>query len=186
VSTAAEPQPASASGERDLGGLRTLVALHGAFNVVFGVLLIVLPGRTLTLIAILAGISPCFVGLFDLARALPHGLTGRERAGHAAVGLLALAAGVIVIARPDGSLKVVAVVAGIYLVVSGIVRMVAGEHDAPRSASLFHGAVALVAGVALLVWPDVTVGTLAAIYGAFLLILGVGELIFAFLHRRDE
>jgi uncharacterized membrane protein HdeD (DUF308 family) len=167
--------------EGGLGLLRTLAAAHGAFNIVFGLLLIAIPGKTLTLIAVLAGLSLCLIGVIDLVRALPHGLSGRERAEHAGIGLLALVAGIVVIARPEGSIKAVAVVAGIFLVVSGIARMVGSERGA---ASLFGGAVTLIAGVVLLLWPDVTVGALATIYGVFLLVLGIGELLFAFVRHR--
>ena len=51
-----DTQPEANSG---VGVLRALVIAHGAFNVIFGVLLIAIPGRTLTLIAVLAGISSC-------------------------------------------------------------------------------------------------------------------------------
>ena len=177
----AETQPAASRGP---GPLRALVIAHGAFNVVFGLLLIAIPGRTLTLIAILAGISLCLFGVVDIARAFLHGLTGSQRATAIGMGVLALAAGLVVIARPDSSLKVIVVAAGVYLVLWGVARIVLGERDVPRSTSAVHGALALVAGAVLLAWPDVTVGAMATIYGIFLLTLGAAEILFGLTRRR--
>jgi uncharacterized membrane protein HdeD (DUF308 family) len=178
----AETQAAVPEG---LATLRALVIAHGAFNVLFGVLLIAIPGRTLTLIAVLAGISLCLIGVVDIAGALLRGLTGAQRAATVAVGLLALAAGIVVMARPEGSLRVVVVAAGLYLVIWGLARIVLGEAGVTRGASVVHGGIALIAGVVLLVWPDVTVGAMAIIYGIFLLALGVAEIYFAITRRNS-
>ena len=97
--------------------------------------------------------------------------------------MLALAAGIVVMARPEGSIKAIVVAAGLYLVILGLARIVLGETGVPRKHSMAHGAVALVAGAVLLAWPDVTVGAMATIYGLFLLALGAAEIFLGVANR---
>lgn len=177
-SQTAPPAAAGPAGAESPHALRWIPIAHGAINIVFGGLLIFTPGRTLVFVATLAGISLLVVALIDFLAALAPGLNGARRAAGFGIALLAAAAGVIVIARPEGSIKTIAVIAGIYLVVMGVTTMVLGSPGTGRGAALLRGALAVVAGIALLVWPDVSVGVVAAVYGAFLLALGVAELLF--------
>ena len=183
MSTAVPSPDAQPAGSHEFGALRALVIAHGAFNVLLGVALIAIPGRTLTLIAVLAGISLCLIGIVDIARALLRGLTGSQRALRFAVGGLALVAGIVVMARPDGSLKVIVLVAGLYLIISGLTRIVVREDDGSGGASLLGSVISVAAGAVLLVWPDVTVGAMATIYGLFLLALGDAEVVFGIARR---
>jgi uncharacterized membrane protein HdeD (DUF308 family) len=167
--------------------LRWVPIVHGAVTIVFGGLLLFTPGRGLTFVATLAGISLCLVGLIDLVRAFSPGLTASERAGALGIAAIAAVAGIVVIARPEGSIKTIAVIAGIYLLVMGVTSLLLGPTSEGRGPSRLRGALALVAGVALLVWPDVTVGAMAAVYGAFLLALGAAEVFFGLrMGRADD
>jgi uncharacterized membrane protein HdeD (DUF308 family) len=197
-STTSEPGPAATVPEasrngaadspafgRELRALSWLPLAHGAITMLFGVLLVAVPDRTLTFVAVVAGISLCVAGVINLAEVLRRGLPGRERFGVFLVGLLALVAGAVVIARPEGSIKTVAIVAGVYLLIMGAVTLFLGAPGVPRLLSLLRGALGLAAGAALLVWPDVTVGVIATVYGVFLLLVGAAEIVFSRALRRS-
>ena len=104
---------------REVTRLWWLLLLGGAASLVIGVLLLVWSGRTLEVVAILVGIELLLVGALQvgLAVAQPQG----SRTGPLLVGVLAGIAGLIVIRHPAGSVLVVALAIGIYLVVSGVV-----------------------------------------------------------------
>jgi uncharacterized membrane protein HdeD (DUF308 family) len=153
--------------------LRWVVGVHGVLAIVFGALLVLIPGRTLTFVAALIGAYLIVLGLVYAATALlTHGLVRQQRLAGSLMGALAVVAGAVVIARPEGSIRTVAVVAGIYLIVVG-------------AASVFlrlgavRGLLALAAGIALVAWPDVTVGVVATLAGIFMLLRGAVELIAA-------
>jgi uncharacterized membrane protein HdeD (DUF308 family) len=171
--------PAAAAEDSELHALRWLPILHGAVTIIFGGLLLFTPGRTLAFVATLTGIWLCLFGALGVVRALvDRDAAGARRIAGVGVAVLAAAAGVVVIARPEGSIRTIAVVGGIYLIVMGVTVMVLGSPGVGRGFALLRGLLAVVAGVALVVWPDITVGVAAAIYGAVLLALGAAEVLF--------
>jgi uncharacterized membrane protein HdeD (DUF308 family) len=166
--------------------MRWLPIVHGAFTIVVGLLLLVVPGRTLTFVAVLAGIWLCVVAVIEFIRAFAHGISGALRVAEFGVALLALVTGILVIARPEGTIRAIAVIAGIYLVIVGAAALLLGAPGVPRAMSLLRGVLSLAVGVALLVWPDVTVGVVAALYGALLIILGAAEVFFGLKLRHVD
>jgi uncharacterized membrane protein HdeD (DUF308 family) len=168
------PAPSAAAQDADLRLLRWLPIVHGGITIIFGALLLFTPGRTLTFVATVAGISFLLVALVDLVRALGYGLARQERLARLGLALLAAVAGIVVIVRPEGSIKTIAVVAGIYLILMGVTALMLRPASTGGLAKL-RGGLAIVAGTALVVWPDVTVGVVAAVYGAFLLAIGAAE-----------
>jgi uncharacterized membrane protein HdeD (DUF308 family) len=173
LSAAAAPAP-----DPGLGTLRWLAILHGALTILFGGLLLFVPGKTLTFVATLTGIWFCLFGVLGFVRVLAHGLTRGERVAGAGIALLAIVAGTVVIARPEGSVRAVAIAGGLYLVVLGVTAALSRSPGESRGLAILRGGLAVLAGVALLVWPDISVGVAAAIYGAFLLALGAAEVFF--------
>jgi len=167
--------------------LRWLAILHGAVTILFGGLLLFVPGKTLTFIATLTGIWLCLFCIFGFVRVLAPGLTRAERAAGSGIALLALIAGIVVIARPEGSVRAVAIAGGVYLIVMGVTAALARSSGESRGLAALRGGLAVLAGVALLIWPDISVGVAAAIYGVFLLALGAAEVFFAVrLHHVDD
>jgi uncharacterized membrane protein HdeD (DUF308 family) len=75
-------------------------------------------------------------------------------------------------------------VAGLYLLIMGVVTLFLGAPGVQRRLSLLRGVLGLAAGVVLLVWPDVTIGVIATVYGVFLLAVGGAEVFFGLALRR--
>jgi uncharacterized membrane protein HdeD (DUF308 family) len=166
--------------------MRWLPIVHGGITIVIGLLLIVVPGRTLTFVAVLIGIWLCVAAVIEFIRAFAHGISGALRVAEFGVALLALVAGIVAIARPEGTIRAIAVIAGVYLVIIGVAALLLGAPGVPRAMSLLRGGLSLAAGIALLVWPDVTVGVVAAVYGAFLIALGAAEVFFGLKLRHVD
>jgi uncharacterized membrane protein HdeD (DUF308 family) len=152
--------------------LRRALIVQGAVTLVLGLVLIVAPGHSLTLVAVLAGMALCLTGLFEIARVAQPGLTRPQRVGVVLVGLLAVAAGGVAIARPEGTIRALATVVGLYLVVTGVAGSVLRVAGWLPHASLGVSLGAVVAGIVLLVWPDISAGVFAVVTGLFLLAAG--------------
>jgi uncharacterized membrane protein HdeD (DUF308 family) len=178
------PSAVPSTAERPLRELWWIPVAHGAVVTVIGLLLLVVPGRTLAFAATLVGISLLLAALFNVVTALGHGHSGGERVSGLGIALLAAVAGIVVIARPEGSIRTIAVVTGIYLLVTGVALLVLGSPSEERGHTRLGGGLALLAGAVLLVWPDETVGVVATIYGAFMVVLGIAEVLFGLRARH--
>jgi len=170
--TAVSDHPADGSRH----GLHRPRIVQGAILLLLGALLVVLPERSLTLVAVLTGMALCATGLFELARAGGPGLTRPQRVGTVLVGLLSVVAGGIVIARPEGSIRALATVAGLYLIIRSVATAVLRLAGIMRDASLPLALVGVAAGIALVAWPDISVGVFAVLVGLLVLAAGAAEL----------
>lgn len=94
-------------------------------------------------------------------------------------GLLGIAAGVIVLAEPAISLKTLAVVTGIFLLVDGILEITASIFAGGENRGLLAvlGVVSAIAGVILVRHPINGVVAIALILGLWLIAIGVTRLI---------
>jgi uncharacterized membrane protein HdeD (DUF308 family) len=161
--------------------------VRGVIALVAGILLLVWPDRTLLLVAVILGVSLIAFGITEVVQALSASdRLAMERAIPVTVGLLAVAAGIIVIARPDSSVRVVAVAAGIYLIVAGIAAGISAFNDPEiRASQGFMAVLWIVTGVVVLVWPDVTVAVLAVVFGISLVLRGIAEILLSIVLGRQ-
>ena len=88
-----------------------------------------------------------------------------------AVGIVAVVFGIIVLANIWGSLQLVAIFAGLFLLFAGILQFFLG--GGARAGRIVAGVIAIVAGVALIAWPEASVKTVAVIVGLSFLIWGI-------------
>jgi uncharacterized membrane protein HdeD (DUF308 family) len=163
-----------ASEIREVTRLWWLLLLGGIVSLVIGILLLVWPSRTLEVVAILAGI-----GLL-LGGAIQIGLAFAERPGSRTGALLrgafAGVAGLIVIRHPGGSILVIALAVGIYLVLAGVMKLVSAfEASVGRGWLLLGAVVDLAIGVVIVAWPKFGVTSLAVLVGIALVLRGVLE-----------
>ena len=160
--------------------------LRGVIALVAGVLLLVWPDRTLLLIGLILGVALIAFGITEVVQAFSgSGRLAMERAIPVTVGLLAVAAGIVVIARPDSSVRVVAIAAGIYLIVAGIAAGISAFSDPEiRGSQGFMAVLWIVTGLVILVWPDVTVTVLAVVFGISLVLRGIAEILLSIVLGR--
>lgn len=158
--------------------LSWIAVLHGAIAAVAGVLVLAWPGRTLVLLGVAIGAYLLAWGAIRLATAvLAEGMLSMERAAQITVGVLAIAVGAIVVARPGGTVTAIALAAGIYLLLAGTVGVVSAfAHREQRAAALARAALDLVVGAIVVVWPGIGLATLALVLGCYLVLLGIFEI----------
>jgi uncharacterized membrane protein HdeD (DUF308 family) len=154
----------------------------GIVTLLGGIVLVAYPGPTLTVIALLVGIELLIGGVFLIVGALGH--PAGSRAWGVLGGSLAVIAGVIVLRHPSGSILVVALAVGIYLILSGVLRIVGAVEVREGRGWLVLGAlVDLVLGIVIVSWPSFGITTLAIVFGIVLIVRGLVLVAIAFALR---
>ena len=104
---------------------RVWLGIAGLLLVVIGVVLIRHLNLTVALVGLVIGISWIVQGLAALVDAFSGG-PGERRGWWIFFGLISLVAGIVVVAVPTTSVTVLAVLAGIWFIVLGLVEIVGG------------------------------------------------------------
>jgi uncharacterized membrane protein HdeD (DUF308 family) len=164
-----------------------LVAAIGMISV--GILLLVWPSATLTVVAILIGAALLGTGLLRLF----DGITARResggmRAADIVIGLLAIVVGLYALKHHSLTVIVLALVVGVIWIIHGIGDLIvaASSGDVPgRGLRVVTGLVSLAAGLVILFWPGISLILLLTVLGAWLLFYGLMLALLAFRLRRD-
>jgi uncharacterized membrane protein HdeD (DUF308 family) len=100
----------------------------------------------------------------------------------ALIGALSLVAGIIVILKPSNSLNTLAVVTGIFILVDGIIELIAAVSADTQNRGLLAviGALSVIAGVLLIRHPLGGVKAVALLLGIWLIAAGVVRFVAAF------
>lgn len=157
----------------------------GLLTVVVGVLVMVWPQTTLKVLAVLFGLQLFLAGIYRFA--LAFAVDRQHRGWSIVVGILSVIVGVIVIRNLVETVTVLALILGLYWIVSGIVQtiMAIGDRRHPqRGFSIFLGLVTLAAGIVIVAYPVGTATALAWLLGVWLVILGVLGIVLSFQLRR--
>ncbi|MBD8506736.1 DUF308 domain-containing protein [Hoyosella sp. G463] len=163
---------------------RWLLLVVGVVCIAVGAALLFKPFASLAVLVGLVAAGLVVLGIGDLATAR----AARSPSMAVLTGVAWLAAGVAVVAWPGATIGVVALIAGLALLVSGAAQLaqaVRGTTD-ERIAALLFGAASIILGVLALAWPDVTVFVVAFLVGARLLFYGVARIIELVRGRRTK
>jgi uncharacterized membrane protein HdeD (DUF308 family) len=156
---------------------------YGILTVALGIAVIVWPGVTLLVVAVLFGVQLVVFGVFRFVSAFTmHNLSAGGRILYVLLGVLSLIVGLWAIRRVDVTLVALAVFLGIYWIVNGFVEVfTAFEPGMPsRGWTIFMGLLSIVAGLVVLAYPGISLVTLAIFLGIWLLIFGFMEISSAF------
>ena len=94
------------------------------------------------------------------------------------VGLLSLAAGVILVVRPSNSLKVLAVVAGIFLLFDGIIELISSfVRESNKGLAAVVGVLGIIVGLILIRHPMHGVAAVGIVIGIWLVAAGCVRLV---------
>lgn len=160
-----------------------LVAILGVVSLIAGILAIAYPDATLLAIGLIFGIYLMLAGIYELVDTFAGEPSSRVLS--AIIGIIALLAGLICLRRPGDSLLALVVVLGCYLIVAGVVRLVAAaalpEH---RGWAVIGALCDLVLGILILAVPGVSLTTLAVLFGLSLIFRGILALFGAFQLRK--
>ena len=105
------------------GGGRALRLIVGFLAILAGMVCLVRPGASVLALLIVVAFWFVMVGVADLARAFSE---PRHRWLSAILGVIGIAAGIIIVANPDIGLETLALLAGIAFIVRGTVELIAG------------------------------------------------------------
>lgn len=156
----------------------------GIITLAAGIAVLVWPGRTLVVIAVLFGIQLIVTGIFRFIAAFAaDDLTGGTRVLYALLGVLSLIIGLYAVRHVFITLLALALLLGIFWIINGTVELFTAlsHREMPsRGWNGFMGALSIVAGVILLAYPGISLVTLAVILSVWLLVFGFGQIFAAF------
>jgi uncharacterized membrane protein HdeD (DUF308 family) len=148
-----------------------LFVVLGVICLATGIAAIVWPDITLLALGVILGIYLMIVAVMEIIDALTGDPGGRALS--AMIGVVALIAGLLCFRRPGESLLAIVVALGIYLIASGVIRIVrALASVGARWVGISVGALEAVAGIVLLSWPKLGLGTLAVLFALTMLMRG--------------
>jgi len=157
----------------------------GVVTLILGVIVAAYPTTSLSVIAVLIGVLMIISGLVHVVRVFDSSEQHRVWLGIA--GLLFMVAGVVLIRHLHLSLALIGLIVGITWIVQGISALVggfAGEVREGRGWWIFFGVISLIAGIVVVSSPLASVTTLAVLVGIWFVVMGVMEIIGAFMLRR--
>ncbi len=171
-------------------------------SVALGAVIVLRPTTALDVLALLLGGGMVLTGILELAGIGDPvaGPTGTENSSTRSVGARTrrwqralpigwIALGIFVLAWPGLTVRGVALITGILLLVNGAAglgtALLRGRGWDERIADAAFGATGIIFGVLALGWPDITLLVVAVVFGAYLIIQGVSDLL-AVVRRRRE
>jgi uncharacterized membrane protein HdeD (DUF308 family) len=158
-----------------------IVLFLGIASVIVGIIALVWPGATIVVLAILMAIWLIVTGIFQIIRGFSRGLSGGMRALLFIGGLLSLILGLIAISGAFRAVEILAIFIGIAFLFRGFGSLfLSGEQKEGRGWNIFGGIIMLIGGLVILLWPAISLVTLAWVAGIWLIVGGIFEIIAAF------
>jgi uncharacterized membrane protein HdeD (DUF308 family) len=165
-----------------------LVLIRGLLALLFGLLALAWPGLTLATLLILFGVYAFVEGLAAFVVGLSRQADGRRRWGLAIEGILSVAAGVLVFAKPDLSALALLLVIASWAVIVGVFEIVTAielrrevEHE---WLYIVAGIASVLLGVLMFARPGTGALALAGLIAAWAIIWGILNIALALrLHR---
>jgi uncharacterized membrane protein HdeD (DUF308 family) len=160
------------------------VLFFGIVTLLAGLFALFWPGRTIVVVAVLFGVQLVVAGIFRFIAALAADEeSGGARALLALLGVLSFIVGLYALRNVLVTIAALALLLGIFWIVNGAVEVFAAlSHRGMqgRGWTIFMGLLSVVAGVAVLVYPAISLTTLAVVLGFWLLVYGIMEIVLAF------
>jgi uncharacterized membrane protein HdeD (DUF308 family) len=161
---------------------------YGVLTLLAGLGVLVWPGETLLVLAVLFGVQLIVSGIFRFVAALAsQDLTGGTRVLLALLGVLSVIIGLWAVRHVLLTLLALIVFLGIFWVINGVIEVftaLAHREMPERGWSVVMGILSALAGIIVLAAPGLTLFGLAVILGIWLLVFGVMEMTAAFRLRR--
>ena len=161
-----------------------LLLFGGIISLGVGVLALTRPVAATVFIAILFAIYLIVSGIFEIVRSFASGLTGGTRVLLLITGVLSIILGVFAIRSALNAAELLAIFIGIAFLFRGFGSLFLGfDSREGRGWNIFFGIIMLIGGVVILVQPLISLVTLAWVVGIWLIVIGIYEIIAAFIVR---
>jgi uncharacterized membrane protein HdeD (DUF308 family) len=157
---------------------RLIWAMRAIAALVIGVLVLVWPESTITIIAVLLGIYFAVLGVIRIVEGFTDKeLNGGGRAANFIIGALILAAGIIVIRNPFETAVFVVLLVGISWIFEGVAVLVDTARGNGSAVSAIIGVAIAILGILVILFADGVTIAYAVFFGIVLLIVGVLDLV---------
>ncbi|MEO6999781.1 MAG: DUF308 domain-containing protein [Terracoccus sp.] len=161
----------------------------GVVSIIIGILVLLWPGATLLVVAVLFGIQLIVLGALRIAfSSVAPAEPGWLKPLVIAMGVLIVIAGIICLVRPGTSLLVIAIFLAIGWIFEGIAALaqafMADRSVGARIFFIISGIVSVIAGLVVAIFPGSSLVLLTRFGGIMLVIIGIAEVIAAFMARR--
>ncbi len=168
-----------------IGRIWWLLLFGGIISLVVGIVIISWPTPTVVVVAVLFAIYLIISGIFEIVRSFASGLTGGTRALLLITGVLSVILGIFAIrSAADNAVDLLGIFVGIAFLFRGFASLfMVFDSKEGRGWNIFFGIIMLVGGVVILVQPALALTTLAWVVGIWLIMIGIYEIIAAFIVR---
>lgn len=158
-----------------------LMLFLGLVTLGFGLVMLFWPGKTVVVVAWLVAIWLVVSGVFQIVRGFRRGLSGGMRALLFLSGGLSLILGVIAMGGSYQAANILGILVGISFLFAGFEELFSiSESREGRGWRIFGGILLVIGGLVVLLWPGITLATLAWVLGIWLTIGGIFWIVAAF------
>jgi uncharacterized membrane protein HdeD (DUF308 family) len=179
------PSGLDESGLAAIGKHWGVLLFLGITSLVVGVLALAWPGKTVVVVAVLMAAWLIVSGIFQVVRGFSRGLSGGMRALLFISGGLSLILGFFAISGIWEAVEILAIFIGIGFLFRGFALLFGATDEwSSRGWSIFLGILMIIGGFTVLVWPAISLATLAWVIGIWLIVGGVFEIFGAFRLRK--
>lgn len=176
-----DPEDLQRSAIASIGEHWGVLLFLGIVSLLVGFFALLRPVYAVAALAILLAIWLIISGLFQIVRGFSHGLTGGMRALLFIGGALSLILGVFALSGAFQAAEILAIFIGIAFLFRGFGSLfMAAEQKDGRGWNIFGGIIMLIGGFVVLLWPGISLVTLAWVTGIWLIVGGIFEVIAAF------
>jgi uncharacterized membrane protein HdeD (DUF308 family) len=172
-----------------IGRSPALVIAEGALGTVLGVLVLAWPGPTASVLAVLFGINLLVAGVLQFAAAFSDSGGTGGRGLSCVLGTMSLLVGLLCLRDPLQTVTVLGLLIGLAWTLGGVVRVLQGivaERGTTRGWRILSGAVWVVAGGVVLVYPGASIVVLTSVLGIVLIVDGACLIATGFTMRRVQ
>ncbi len=156
------------------------VLAFGIITVALGIAALAWPGRTLVVVAVLFGIQLIVLGIFRFVNAIASDdQTAGNRVLLALLGVLSLIIGLYAVRHVLVTLVSLAVLLGIFWIVSGAVELfmaLSHKEMSNRGWNAVMAAISVIAGIVVLAYPGISLLVLAVVLSIWLVVFGVMQI----------
>jgi uncharacterized membrane protein HdeD (DUF308 family) len=146
--------------------------LRGIAAIIFGLLALLWPDVTVVVLALLFGAYVVFTGVMMLIGAFRRGADGTRRVAYVILGVLSVGAGVAAWIWPSITALALVVLVGAWALVTGVADIWVAARLGGHWLLVLTGLASVVAGVLILLRPDVGAFALAVVIGVYAIIAG--------------
>ena len=159
----------------------------GVITLLAGVAVLGWPGPTLLVVAVFFGVQLIVAGIFRFVAAFAADeLTGGTRALLAVLGIISLILGLYAVRHVLITLLALALLLGIFWIINGAAELfmtLSRQEMRGRAWTVLMGVLSVLAGLIVLIYPAISLLTLAVVLGIWLLVQGGMQIALAFQAR---